>query len=139
MYPKKKSIALVVMGDPTPLARPRYSANRRVYDSQRERKMIVGIDMHRQLPETFEQLSGAISLQINFYMPISTNLSRVKREARLGKFHLSRPDLSNLIKFYEDIGTDIGIYKDDSLIAVIQSKKIYDYVPRTEIIFEEIL
>ena len=45
--------------------------------------------------------------------------------------HYSRPDLSNLIKFIEDVATGI-LYKDDCIIAELVSYKHYDTNPRTE-------
>jgi Holliday junction resolvase RusA-like endonuclease len=45
--------------------------------------------------------------------------------------HIARPDLSNLIKFIEDIAIGI-LYGDDSIIAEIYARKCYDATPRTE-------
>jgi Holliday junction resolvase RusA-like endonuclease len=56
-----------------------------------------------------------------------------------GRLHVSKPDLSNLLKFMEDLAVDIRILKDDCLIAETTCRKVYDDNPRTEFIFQEII
>ena len=64
-------------------------------------------------------------------MPISkTNKKKVEPKMP----HATIPDLSNCIKFIEDICSGV-VYKDDAIIASISSKKLYDNEPRTEFFF----
>ena len=127
----------VILGDPTPLARPRYTGNRRVYDCQKEKKLIAGIEMQRQLEDNFIKFEGPLSMEIFFFMPIAASMSPSKREKRIGTYHSARPDLSNMIKFYEDVGNEL-LYHDDCYIAIINAKKVYDEIPRTEIIIRKL-
>jgi Holliday junction resolvase RusA-like endonuclease len=67
-------------------------------------------------------------------MPISkTNKKKIKPQTH----HATIPDLSNMIKWVEDICVGI-VYKDDAIISSITSKKMYDENPRTEFFFSEL-
>lgn len=115
----------VIPGDPIPLARPRYSNhNSRVYDSQKQEKLIIGITLRNQYEG--EPMKGPLHLTARFYLPMPKT-----RTTKPGAPHYFRPDLSNLLKWVEDVITDI-IITDDALIASIFSSKMYDLNPRTE-------
>ena len=118
-------------GDPIALARPRFGDGR-VYDRQKQLKLIVGISLQSQHDEA-PIFDGPLSLNIAFYLPI---LSAKKFKLNT-KPHTQTPDLSNLIKFYEDMMTSI-VYKDDKTIACIVARKFYSTNPRTEIIISQI-
>ena len=67
-----------------------------------------------------ELLSGAISLQIDFCMPITKDWSLKKqKELRDGQrfWHTKKPDLDNLVKFVKDCLNGI-VWKDDSQIEI---------------------
>lgn len=138
MIRKKERHAMkyVIEGIPIPLARPRLFKDR-VYDSQKVDKdgykMFLKLShAHSKLPE----LEGAISFEANFYMPIPKSWSEKKKQMMIGKHHISKPDWSNLLKFVEDCCTGI-LFKDDALIAKVCGVKVYDLMPRTEIILME--
>jgi len=121
----------VIHGDPIPLARARYG-QRKVWDSQKSLKLIAGIDLKNQ-HEKLPFFQGPLFLTVIFFMEIP----KCRYKQRLaGRPHYYKPDLSNLIKFAEDIATGI-IYHDDALIAHIDAIKIYDLNPRTEFTLEE--
>ena len=61
-------------------------------------------------------------------MPLLSPKKRLELE---NKLHHFKPDLSNLIKFVEDLANGI-IYKDDSQISCITACKVYSQYPRTE-------
>jgi Holliday junction resolvase RusA-like endonuclease len=125
-YLSPRSESYTIPGNPIALARARYSEHR-VYDSQKQLKLIIGIQLvnqHNNKPP----FSGPISLNVRFYLPLPKRYSTTLP----GSYHLYRPDLSNLIKLVEDVATGI-IYKDDCIIAQIQSIKLYDRNPRTEL------
>jgi Holliday junction resolvase RusA-like endonuclease len=131
--PELKFKRYVIKGEPVHLARARHS-NGRVYDAQKHIKLVNGLQLVEQHEGPF--LCGPLELDIVFYMPISkTSLKRA--EQMKGTPHIYTPDLSNLIKFVEDIATNI-IYKDDCLIASIIAKKMYDLDSRTEFTITEI-
>lgn len=118
-------------GDPIALARPRFGDGR-VYDSQKQIKLIAGITLQSQHDDT-PLFEGPLSLNIQFYLPILS-----AKKFRLNtKPHTQTPDISNLIKFYEDIMTGI-VYKDDKTIACVVARKFYSTNPRTEIIISQI-
>ena len=118
-----------VLGVPRPLQRPRFSRNR-VYDSQKGEKEEFATLVKAQHVHD-GPFTGPLFLEICFYFPIPTYLSRAKMAALPGTFHDKRPDLSNCIKFVEDALNEI-IYLDDAQISVICSSKRYSELPRTE-------
>ena len=124
-----EAIRYVLLGDPIPLARARHG-NRKTYDIQREVKLVQGIELARQ-HDGRPFYEGPVIMHITFFLPIPTANSLKRKEAMRNSPHIYKPDLSNLIKFIEDIGTGI-LYKDDCIIYEIISKKMYDTQPRTE-------
>lgn len=91
--------------------------------------------------KTLEQLApllcknhfkGAISMKIDFLMPIPTSLSKIKREAIIGRYHTKKPDCDNLAKGVKDCLEGIA-YDNDSQIAVLNITKRYDINPRIEV------
>ena len=71
---------------------------------------------------------GFLHLDIHFFLKIP---SRAKTKTFDGRYHVYRPDLSNLIKFIEDIASKV-LFRDDSMICSIVATKKYDKEPRTE-------
>lgn len=116
----------VIMGDPIALARPRFN-KRSVYDSQKNKKLVAGINLRNQHGNA-PFLEGALHLDIYFYLKIPMQGKHGRLDNR---YHIYKPDLSNLLKFIEDIGTGI-IYHDDSIISSINATKRYSIEPRTE-------
>jgi Holliday junction resolvase RusA-like endonuclease len=130
----KEAIVYVIPGDPIPLARPRFG-KKKVYDSQRAEKLVWEImlkNQHGALPE----LTGPLLLDITFYMPVAQKKMKNK-EQLYGRPHQFRPDLSNMIKYVEDIANEI-IYHDDCQISSITAKKVYGE-PRTEFTVTKLL
>jgi Holliday junction resolvase RusA-like endonuclease len=116
----------VLQGDPVPLARARHGRHG-IYDSQKNTKLIASITIQSQ-HNNQPLYEGSIHLDIMFYMKIP----KMKRNNNLeGCYHVFKPDLSNLIKFVEDLCTSI-LYHDDSLICSISAAKKYSNEPRTE-------
>ena len=117
----------VLKGDPVPLARPRFS-HKNVYDGQKTRRLMAGIAVQSQ-HDGRPLYEGNLHLNMTFYMKIP---QKGKRTAvREGGYHIYKPDLSNLIKFVEDVCTKV-LYHDDSLICSIVAAKKYSITPRTE-------
>lgn len=117
----------ILEGNPIPLKRPRFKG-RTVYDAQRIEKISAQQQLdiqHRNRP----MYEGALLLTVTFYLQIPKKSSHNNKLCN--RFHIYKPDLSNLIKFLEDVGTGI-LYKDDSLIAHIDAAKRYDHIARTE-------
>jgi Holliday junction resolvase RusA-like endonuclease len=130
------SITYTIIGDPIPLARPRYSGpGRIVYDSQK----LIKHSLLNQLEEQHgqrPQYKGPCHLDVIFYMKIPKT-GVVRARALENKPFPSRPDLDNLIKMLCDLismsveGAGGLMLHDDSIITSITAKKLYGAVPRT--------
>lgn len=126
----------VVNGDPIPLLRARYG-RRSIYDSQKNIKLIWSIELQKQHNQKPMLVGQPLHLDVFFYMPIPQNLTPSRRESYKKRYHIFKPDLSNLIKFIEDCATGI-VYHDDCLISSISAQKLYDHDTRTEVIITPI-
>lgn len=124
----------VVLGSPVPLARARHG-NKKTWDSQKAIKYGWGLQLRSQHAGR-PLYSTPLHLDICFYFEMPQSL-KSKWDTIRGKPHHFKPDLSNLIKFVEDVATSI-IYTDDSLIASTCARKVYDDTPRTELTISEI-
>jgi len=124
---KEDIVVYVIPGNPIPLARARIN-HKSMYDSQRNEKLVARVNLRNQ-HEDKPLFTGPLLLDITFYMPIVK--SRAKQYDKiLNTYDFYKPDLSNLIKYVEDVANEI-LYDDDCLIAKINAKKIYGE-PRTE-------
>ena len=122
MQPRSFTIA----GEPLPLMRARYNRVS-VYDPQKTAKLVIGITISNQ-NNNKPPILGPVILDITFFMPIPKSK---KKKIKPGDPHIIKPDISNLIKLYEDVSSGI-IFKDDCQITQILARKIYDINPRTE-------
>ena len=122
----------VIIGEPIPLLRARHG-NRRTWDSQKQQKLIYGINLKSQHDEQ-PLFQGPIHLDIIFFMEPPQSRRRHTLEHQL---HIFRPDLSNLIKFVEDVASGI-LYADDCIIASISARKCYSESARTEFEIKEL-
>lgn len=125
----RKSKTYVVHGDPVPLARPRFvvdqpptmdlriknPAKARVYDSQKGIKADIAWDLKKQHGKE-PKFEGPLYIEFRFYL-------KGENSWNYG-WHATRPDLSNLIKMYEDVGSGI-LYHDDAQISSIKATKEY--------------
>lgn len=127
----------IIMGDPIPLARPRFS-NRRVWDSQKHIKLVWAIELQRQNEKKI-LLTGPLRLKVCFYFAIPKSISNKKRNTIHNSLMFHRPDLDNLVKFVKDIGNKI-LYNDDAQVCVIAASKRYDdgNGPRTEFTLKQL-
>ena len=130
-----RSATYTLQGSPIPLARARHG-NYRTWDSQKHHKLICGItltEQHNNAP----LFTGPLLFTITFYMQIPHS-SSLKKKAILDKTpHHIKPDLSNMLKFYEDVAATI-LFADDAQIAYVVAQKIYSDSPRTEFTITEI-
>lgn len=143
---------LTIPGDPIPKARARVTRKGFAYDPQFDCKQRVRKFLEQSIREFYEKdenriegrrLSIGESFEVNwhFHMPIPKSFSQIKKNACKWGFieHTSKPDRSNLEKFYEDCANGI-LWKDDSQITKGQIIKKYcnDDNPRTEIVMSTI-
>jgi Holliday junction resolvase RusA-like endonuclease len=134
---KKKKYTFIIPGNPVPLARARINPKAffnntrcKMWDPQKELKLVAAIHLRNQF-ENLEPIVGAIHIDAKFYMPIPKSKSKKLQAGLIGKHHICKPDLDNLIKFICDCATGI-LYKDDAVVASINIQKLYDEDPRTE-------
>ncbi len=116
----------VIMGNPVPLARCR-NARGRMYDSQKQIKLVHGLALKQQHGNS-PLFEGPLNLNITFYMP----MPRTNKKIQPLHPHSFKPDLDNMLKYICDIASNGVLYEDDSLIYVINSRKVYDTIPRCE-------
>ena len=127
----------VIPGNPTPLARARFSFKNnepRVYDSQKNTKLVTGIHLTNQHGD-HPPYEGPLLLNATFYFPIPL---KYKNKILPGHPYTSVPDLTNILKYIEDICQDVHFFKNDSQITQIISRKQYDNQTRTEFYFIEL-
>ncbi len=115
-------------GPPIPLLRPRLS-KRRLWDSQKENKLVTGITLKQQHTHT-ELFHGPLILIVKFFFGFPKKMPQAQRRKLLHKPYEKIPDLSNLIKYIEDAATTV-LYHDDCIITKIRATKQYEAKPRT--------
>lgn len=100
------------------------------YDEQKDIKADARLQLLIQ-KDKIKTIYGPITLDITFFMQIPESYSEKRKNALVGTLHSKRPDLSNLIKYVEDVAQGI-LFFDDSCITNIIATKIYDRTARTE-------
>lgn len=124
---------LRIEGKPTPLARPRMGRGQ-VYDPQRKIKDDYILQLRPQLPPNLSfPLLCPLIINLLFLMQIPKSMSKKKQKELVLEPHTSRPDVSNMVKFIEDVLQDAEIIKDDCTIYEIRARKLYAYKPATVI------
>ena len=112
----------IIQGQPIPLSRARIGhGSRHMFDSQKQDKRIYAIHIQNQ-HGLDPILSGPLHLDITFFM----KMPKLSPSAQLNKrhqYHFYKPDLSNLLKWVEDVATKV-IYNDDCQIAIITAISI---------------
>ena len=116
---------------PVPKSRPRFS-NGHAYTPRRTAEYEKGIaDATADM-----RFSGAVSLQVGFFMPIPKSWSQKKKTEKCGKPHTSKPDTDNLLKALLD-GMS-GCWWDDSIVFDVRAVKLYGAVPGVLLNVEEV-
>lgn len=143
---------ITIPGDPIPKARARVTRKGFAYDPQSKQKQQTRKFLENHLREFYEnkenhqegyKIANGESFEVSWYfhMPIPKSFNQFKKNACKWGFieHISKPDRSNLEKFYEDCANGI-LWKDDSQIVCGEIIKKYctDDKPKTEIIMQPI-
>lgn len=139
VYVKENNVFVCLDGSPTALKRhrSRLMGSRIIqYDSQKDLKQQVLKRVLMQLPAGFQPFECPIEFLIEFHMPIPKSTSRVRRARMSCAPHFISPDLSNMIKFIEDVFNGI-LYKDDKQIAKIKATKVHSNDPKTVLCIRE--
>ena len=121
----------VIPGNPVPYAAPR--CNRRVfYDVRHKEKDDARHSIRSQFSGSI--IHGPVKLRFAFYMPIPKSASKSAKVSMASGLipHTTKPDVSNLLKLYEDILKDIVII-DDACVVDLKGSKVYSEDPRIEV------
>lgn len=128
----------VLPGDPVPLLRARFSKySGSVYNSQKTRQIVDQINLQEQHSGQ-SYFEGQLQVHITFFMPIPQTMSMKRKAIMPGRYHTSKPDIDNLLKYYLDISTSV-LFKNDAIISKVTAQKVYDINPRTEFTVSNIL
>ena len=100
----------------------------------------IKVEIINQLPKGFKLFEGCLYLTADFIFPIPKSCSKKLRAEILNSivYKQTRPDLTdNLMKGLCDAMNNV-VFKDDSQIVKIQSRKIFGEQPRTDIMIYEV-
>lgn len=127
-----------ILGKPLSQQRHRHSVTKFgkvfVYDPLAREKMVLKKELEKKYEGT---LYDSARISFYFYMPIFKNMP-LKEKALAEKeelFHLKKPDVDNLVKFYLDCLVPT-VLSDDRGIILGECQKIYSPEPRTVIFLE---
>ena len=85
-------------------------------------------------------LEGALSVSVVCHMPLPASLSRSETGERLRVgWHITRPDLDNMIKQLWDALSRADFWTDDDQVSVIHAMKIYSQTPGWTVKIKELL
>lgn len=84
-----------------------------------------------------EPLTGPITINLTFYLPMPESWSKKKKIESDGQMHVSKPDRDNLEKGICDALNKI-VWKDDGQVCDGRTRKFYSSEPRVEIEIVEV-
>ena len=131
-----QSVEFTIPDKPISLQRVRSTPKGIFYDPQSVIKKRVVNHVMAQIND-FKISSEPLQLQIAFYFEMPKSWSKKKKERMRLKYHTSRSDIDNLIKFILDTFNGI-LYEDDAQISRIVAYKMWDDIPRTCIRLSEL-
>lgn len=127
-------------GSPIPQKQTRFSCRggfARAYDPSKKDLDMIRWQLRPFAPET--PLLGPISISYLFFLPIPKSTSAVRKTHMRNRVLLpvTKPDIDNLEYLLTNAMKGI-VYKDDNQVCEKHSWKVYDDMPRTEIIVKTI-
>lgn len=104
------------------------------YDPQSQKKNSTRWKLKRAMSRKgyIKACVGTLQLTLCLGIPMPKSWPQKRKNALLGRFCITRPDLDNYLKYYCDVMNDI-VYDDDKRISFICSSKIYSVKPFVEI------
>jgi Holliday junction resolvase RusA-like endonuclease len=117
-------------------ARGRHSNAKELQDYRARIAMVASEEMARAGAHAGQLIDAPVEIEVDFYMPRPKSHFGSGKNAQLLKasapaFPGTRPDLSHLIRAFED-GLSGVVIRDDSLVARVTASKKYAGKPRTE-------
>ena len=136
---RKQMAHLVIIGEPVPAGRPRFTRQGHAFDPKKSRdyKRIVSLEAAKQYHGPMLE-HKPLRVDIRVYRPIQTSISKLKHRRRAEGLErpIVKPDTSNYVKLIEDALTGI-VWKDDNLITDLVASKWYSDEPRIEVTVTE--
>lgn len=135
-------VDFVINGNPIPAPRPRVPRRGKPYytepylsykENLKNKLLVIASGKEKPIYKKYKPLK----VEINFYMPIPTSLSKKKRLEAIDTYHVKKPDLDNLVKSILDGMNDI-IFHDDGQVASLEVRKLLSDNPRTEVFVYEL-
>jgi Holliday junction resolvase RusA-like endonuclease len=100
-------------------------------------KSIIYSEVLSQLNGVYNPMDCAINAMVWFKMPIPASWSKKKKEAAVGQFCTTKPDIDNLVKGLFDSLNGL-LWVDDNRIAVMNVYKVYSNDPGIDLEIEPI-
>jgi Holliday junction resolvase RusA-like endonuclease len=127
-------------GNPIPQKQTRFSCRggfARAYDPSKKDLEMIQWQIRPFAP--LQPLLGPVCLTLFFYMPIPKSTSKAKRDQMRRRIILPifKPDEDNLAYIVTNALKKI-VYEDDAQVCEKHVYKVYDDMPRTEIIVKQI-
>lgn len=145
-----KVVSIVIFGEPKSKQSARFYSTKirgkTIVKSYQKKEVVnnenyIAFHAKSQLPDGFTLYTGAIRVKALFVFPFPKNTPKSKINAlETGQifYKTTKPDLTdNLMKGTMDALNGI-VFKDDAIIAEVESAKIYGLVPRIELTFNEL-
>ena len=118
---------------PIPLKRARVS-NSRFYDPQHGAKALYAAYVMNNLqPQLTETLTVPLSVTFHFIFPTAKSWTAKRTKAALGKPHVGKIDIDNLIKFFFDTMNGI-LWEDDRQIWRVAATKTWGISGNTSVL-----
>lgn len=131
-------ISFTIPGTPVPQGRPRVTRTGHAYYDEKTKEYRERVKQCAIASQNgCDSLTGALAMIVDCTFPVPDSWPKYKRqEALKGKWHIVRPDASNILKGIEDSLNGI-VYDDDSQIVVSMCFKHYGAEPETRVtVFE---
>lgn len=127
---------IIIEGDPIPWKAHMGYGRKSFNPLYKEREMVQYFI--KSQPD-FHRFEGPVFLCFDFFFKIPKATSKIKRTGMVNGIirPMTRPDVSNCIKFYEDCLKEI-LFDDDSQVVQIHARKFYGEKPRTIIKVERV-
>lgn len=124
-------ITFTHVGKPIPLQRPRFSRTGRVYNPNKcdQRQFAANVEQYK--PQT--PLSGAIRITLKYVFKrpkshFGTGRNSAILKSSAPRFHTTKPDVDNLVKFTLDAMNGV-FFMDDKQVVDIRATKVYGEDP----------
>ena len=107
------------------------------------RATVTSHTIQAMLKQDVERLDEPVLLACTFYMQrlkghYGTGKNHGKLKPNAPRFVSVTPDLDKLIRAVQDGITDAGLWRDDSLVAVIYAQKVYAALPGVAVTIQTI-